>query len=144
MFLEIMRVDTVNQTRRMAQKRGMIMRKKRWMIAAVLCLMMAGMTSCGNDDTNNSVTSGATSAPEASATQGTMTDDPDRDTDNVIDDVEDGAKDVIDGAGDAVKDVGDGVGDAVKDAGNAVDNATDDVTGTGAGNSTNGSNSTNR
>lgn len=97
-----------------------ILKKKYYVLTALLCLSMMTFVGCGNKDDKNTTDSPAS---ETSA-------DPDDGNDSVLDDAEDGIDD-------AVNDTEDAVDDATDDTEGAVDDATGNDTGT-TGNGTTG------
>ena len=91
------------------------MRRRIVMFITTLALSTIMLAGCGNDKTNNSVTSSAT--PEPEATEGTVVNEDDNNYDE-SDMTGDGGVvgDVVDDAADVVDDVADDTADVVDDA----------------------------
>ena len=91
------------------------MRKRIVMFITTLALSTMMLAGCGNNKTNNSVTSSATQEPESTTGPVVNEDDSDYDESDRVDD--DGVVgDVVDDAADAVDDVVDDTADVVDDA----------------------------
>ena len=84
-----------------------ILKKKYYLLAALLCLSLFVFAGCGKKDNNDNA------ASESPATESSA--DPQQ----------------TDKDGDLMDDVGDGVDDAVNDAGDVINDAVDDATGNG-------------
>ena len=120
------------------------MKKQRFYILALCCLLLCSFTACGrdkNDSNNNSVTEG-TQNRNTTTPSPTITPDNDLNTqDNLGDGILDGVENVGDGILNGTEDVIDGVGNAVDDIG---DGMTGDDTNNHDANGTNNANGVTR